>query len=323
MVRLIAEPLEADFDYFCYSLEIDTMVDVCELDGTDVTYTLCYDCENQQDCTSRKCVTVDVAFSDYADCNRLYVFNKKPPVDKGIRAIWNREQMMAEIFDLKKELERFKDYYATYGARYTKLLEYAKEFVKELQRDFTFFRPFNENVLPIVFHLDCIKDMTGKDDYKTGGNIQYYRKQNAINILYNEDIEQTKATIRHEILHYGLYVCGLKHFDDEAVFHFLCKKYNANAYMEMPESEQVLYDNLELAVSEIQRAFEEQALCIPNIKKDEKTAQPSEKDFISSMVYSVGANDENELYKGTTAHEDMISIGNQLIQMFLPSHDKI
>lgn len=323
MVRLITEPLEAESEYERYCLEVDPMVDVCELDGSDVTYIECDDCENQQDCTSRKYVRVDVSFTDYGDCNRLYVFNKKPPVDKGVRAIWNRKQLMREIFDLKKEIEELKDYYATFGSRHTELLQYAKEFVEELQRDFTFFIPLNENVLPIVFHLDCMKDGEGKDTYKTSGNVQWCRNQSVINVLYDEDIEKTKTTIRHEILHYGLNICGMKSSDDEAVFHFLCNKYDANAYMEMPESEKELYDNLELAISRIEKAFEEQLLCIPNIEKDENVVQPKEKDYISSMVYAVGAKDENDLYKGTTAHEDMIYIGNLLMQMLLISNDNL
>ena len=322
MVRLITEPLEAESEYECYSLEVDPMVDVCELDGSDVTYTECYDCENQQDYTSRKYVKVDVSFTDYGDCNRLYVFNKKPPVDKGICAIWNRKQLMREIFDLKKEIEGLKDYYATFGGRHTELLQYAKEFVEELKRDFTFFIPLNENVLPIVFHLDSIKNEKGEDDYKTSGNVHSSRNQSVINVLYNEDIEKTKTTIRHEILHYGLSVCGMKSSDDEAVFHFLCNKYDAHAYQEMPESEKELYDNLELALSKFEDVFEEEMLPMMNIT-DNENADKVRQNFVSSMVYSVGAKDENYLYKGTSTHEDVISAGNQLMQMLLESNDNL
>lgn len=322
MVRLITEPLEAESEYERYCLEVDPMVDVCELDGSDVTYIECDDCENQQDCTSRKYVRVDVSFTDYGDCNRLYVFNKKPPVDKGVRAIWNRKQLMREIFDLKKELEMTKDYYATFGSRHTELLQYAKEFAEGLKRDFTFFLPLNENVLPIVFHLDSIKNEKGEERHNTGGNVLPYGLQSTINVSYNEDIEQTKSTIRHEILHYGLYVCGMKFYDNEAVFHFLCNKYDAHAYQEMPESEKKLYDNLELALSKFEDVFEEEMLPMMNFT-DNDNADKARQNFVSGMVYSVGAKDENYLYKGTTTHEDVISAGNQLMQMLLESNDNL
>lgn len=315
MVRLIAEPLEADFDYLCYSLEVDTMVDVCELDGTDVTYTECYDCEKQQDCTSRKCVTVDVAFSDYDEFNRLYVFNKKPPVDKGIRAIWNRKQMMAEIFDLKKELERFKDYDAKFSLHYDELLQYAKEFGEELKNEYFFFSVINTNILPIVFHKDSIKKDTGEYDFSSGGNFRTHGNQSIINVYYGDgEMDKIKRNIRHELLHYFLGMSGLKHSDDDAIFHFLCEKYDANAYKEMGETEQTLYDDLELALSEFEASFEE--FILPSISIPEcKSVESAKKDYVASMLYFTAAKEKNELFQDNSGHETNMRIGKQFIDM--------
>lgn len=317
MVRLIAEPLEADFDYLCYSLEVDTMVDVCELDGTDVTYTLCYDCENQQDCTSRKCVMVDVAFSDCADCNRLYVFNKKPPVDKGIRAIWNRKQLMAEIFELKKELELFKDYKAQFGFRYNELLQYAKEFGEELKNEYFFFSAMNTNILPIVFHMDNLKNDTGEYDFSSGGNVRFNGNQSLINVYYGDrDVDAIKSTIRHELLHYFLGLSGLKYLDDDAIFHFLCNKYDAGAYKKMDKTEQALYDDLTLALSEFDTSFEE--LVLPSITIPEnESIENIKKANIAHMLYATGAKEKNDLLQNNSLHELNVRIGKQFIQTML------
>lgn len=48
--------------------------------------------------------------------------------------------------------------------------------------------------------------------------------------------------IRHEVLHYFLYISGMKYKDDDAIFHYLCGEYDTNAYEEMSEGEQALYD---------------------------------------------------------------------------------
>lgn len=317
MVRLIAEPLEADFDYLCYNLEVDTMVDVCELDGTDVTCTECYDCEKQQDCTSRKCVMVDVAFSDYDEFNRLYVFSKKPPISKGIRSIWNRKQLMAEIFDLKRELERYKDYNAKFSLHYDELLQYAKEFGEELKNEYFFFSVINTNILPIVFHKDSIKKDTGEYDFSSGGNFRTHGNQSIINVYYGDgEMDKIKCNIRHELLHYFLGMSGLKHLDDDAIFHFLCNKFDAGAYKEMDETEQTLYDDLELAVSEFEASFEELILPIITIPENE-SIENIKKINIAKMLYATAAKEKNELFQDDSAHKEEIRSGKQLIQTML------
>lgn len=68
-----------------------------------------------------------------------------------------------------------------------------------------------------------------------------------------DDLEDTKRNIRHELLHYFLYMSGLKHSDDDAIFHYLCGIYDACAYKEMGEEEQSLYDKLISVIPELEK----------------------------------------------------------------------
>ena len=79
-----------------------------------------------------------------------------------------------------------------------------------------------------------------------------------INTYYcMEDMERTKQNIRHELLHYFLYMSGLKYSDDDAIFHYLCGIYDAHAYKEMGEKEQVLYDKLVVVIPELEKKCKE------------------------------------------------------------------
>lgn len=114
------------------------------------------------------------------------------------------------------------------------------------------------DILPIVFHVGFAKDSEGKTNYSKRGNFTSVGKQNMINVYYcMDDIEDTKRNIRHEILHYFLYMSDLKHSDDVAIFHYLCGIYDANAYKEMGEEEQVLYDKLVVVIPELEKKCKE------------------------------------------------------------------
>lgn len=82
--------------------------------------------------------------------------------------------------------------------------------------------------------------------------------QNVINTYYcMEDIEKTKQNIRHELIHYFLYISNMKYEDDVAIFHYLCGLYDAHAYKEMGQAEQALYDKLIVAIPELEKKCKE------------------------------------------------------------------
>lgn len=257
MINLITDPFKKD-EYDLYEIEIDSIRDICELTGEDVTYGDCFECEHNGNCPYKKHVKVDVSFWDYADFQRNYVFLQKPSVSKGICYIHNRKQLMNEMSQFKKEIELYKDYYAEFGEKYSDFMEYAKEFGEKLRQEYSFFENMSTDILPIVFHTDFAKDGDGKTDYATRGELVYRGKQNVINTYYcMDDIEKTKQNIRHELLHYFLYMSDMKYTDDVAVFHYLCGIYDAHAYKEMGEEEQTLYDKLVAVIPELEKKCKE------------------------------------------------------------------
>ena len=257
IINLITEPLKKD-EYDLYEIETDSMRDICELTGEDVTYGDCFECEHYGNCKYKKHVKVDVSFWDYADFQRNYVFAKKPSVSKGICYINNRKQLMAEMSQFKKEIDQYKDYYAEFGEQYSDFIEYAKEFGDKLKQEYSFFENMSTDILPIVFHTDFAKDSEGKTNYITRGELVYRGKQNVINTYYcMEDMEKTKQNIRHELLHYFLYMSNMKYSDDDAIFHYLCGIYDAHAYREMGQEEQALYDKLVVVIPTLEKRCKE------------------------------------------------------------------
>ena len=100
------------------------------------------------------------------------------------------------------------------------------------------------DILPMVFHIDYASYDKNDRYYNMTGNVHTMKDQNVIEIVFccMRDKESTRRTIRHEVLHYMLYIAGLKNDDDSAIFHYLCKEYDANAYKKMNEEEQALYN---------------------------------------------------------------------------------
>lgn len=194
IIGLITEPLKKD-EYDLYEVETDSMRDICELTGEDVTYGDCFECEYYGHCQYKKHVKVDVAFWDYVDFQRNYVFARKPLISKGICYIKNRKQLMAGMADFKKEIEQYKDYYAEFGEKYNDFMGYAKEFGETLRKEYSFFECVSTEILPIVFHADFAKDSEGKTDYVKGADFCFRGKQNIINTYYcMDDKEATKYT---------------------------------------------------------------------------------------------------------------------------------
>lgn len=259
MIKLITEPLKKN-EYDFYDLEMDSIRDFCEKTGEDITYSDCYGCDNYgKDCPYKKYgVMVDVSFYDGGDCQRNYVFSKNAPLSKGICSIKNRKQLMSEMFKLKKELEEYKDWCAEFGEQYEEYLNYAKEFAQKVKDKYSLiFGLLQTDILPIIFHTDY-NQREGTIDYITQGNVRIIEKQNIINVYCcMENIEETKRTIRHEILHYMLYIAGLKHKDDVAIFHYLCQEFDAGAYKKMSDVEQRLYEQLTSAIPKMEKLYKE------------------------------------------------------------------
>lgn len=300
MINLLIESLKKN-DYDFYDLETDSIRDFCEKTGEDITYSDCQGCENYgKDCPYKKMVQVDVSFWDGADCQRNYVFGNNPVLNKGISNIKNRKQLMSEMLKLKSELEEYKNWCAEFGESYEEYLKYAKEFAREVkEKYFLLFGLVQTDILPIIFHTDY-NYRNGEIDYNTQGNLQVIEKQNVINVFCcMENADETRRTIRHEVLHYMLYIAGMKYQDDMAIFHYLCKEFDAHAYKDMGEEEQRLYNQLINALSIIEKIASEK-----NMSEENCTSN------MLSMLVAVGCYKENSFY------EELYKNGMDLLKLF-------
>ena len=280
MIRLIADSMGTDYEY---DLEIDSYRDICELKGEDVTYSGCIYCENEGDCKYLKHIKVDVSFWDYADFQKNYIFSNKGEKQKGVEYIYNRKQLLEVMKDVKKEVEFYKDYNSEFGDMYDQFMEYAKEFTEQLKKDHGIFSLVNSDILPIVLHKGYGKDKSGKLDLKRAGDVQRSGLQTVINVYCSiDDIEETKQSLRHELIHYCLYMCGMKFGDEDAIFHYLCNEYDAYAYKEMPEHEQQLYDKLQSAIDNMKM-----------INDFVGSAEDERKNIREAMIVAIGNRQEN------------------------------
>lgn len=127
--------------------------------------------------------------------------------------------------------------------------------------------------------------LTGAKNVMVQGNLKICGKQTVMNIYCClSDFEKAKKSIRHEVLHYMLYIAGFQYKDDSAIFHYFCDKYDAHAYKEMQEEQQQLYDKLQNAEVALTQMKE--------IPEDQKDAA------VNGMIVTIGVTEENEeLYK--------------------------
>lgn len=301
MIHLIAEPLNKE-EYDIYSVETDCIRDVCELYNEDVTYGesamcdrghfACLKCEHCQK------IKVDLSFWDGSDLYYNYRFGSKEEAPS-VKVIKNRKQLLKEMTELKTEMEYYKDFCAEFGEKYKEYLEYAKKFADKVQKKhFSIFGVVQTEILPIIFHTDYETDKEHKINYRTQGNLKICGKQTVMNIYCClSDFEEVKKFIRHEVLHYMLYIAGFQYKDDSAIFHYFCNKYDAHAYKKMPEEQQQLYDKLQNAEVALTQLKE--------IPEDQRDAA------VNGMIVTIGVTEENEeLYK------DTISCGNKLMKMY-------
>lgn len=156
------------------------------------------------------------------------------------------EHEYLRIFDKPYDLDKVKSYEVNHKAKETKAqkqkrimsylaiyneaLEYAEEFF-----DFSMRRIFmrqqdgysiNSGILPITFITD------GWTGGKVNGMFSVHGNQAAIHVLLQESelTESLKAEIRHEIIHYTLWLAGLPFDDDCAEFWAVATAFNATPY---------------------------------------------------------------------------------------------
>lgn len=140
-----------------------------------------------------------------------------------------------------------------YFIREQKVLEYGKEFFKEvcgcsMGTESCYF--INDKVIPLSCYniMDEYLYSVERDlDYAiTGGFVYTGKKQayirigiDAANSILNKKLKQT---IRHEIIHYCLWVLGLPHNDDDLEFWCLCYAFDGGAYEELSSENQKYYE---------------------------------------------------------------------------------
>lgn len=205
---------------------------------------------------------------------------------------------MQEMLLLKKELEKYKDWCAEFGEKYSNYMKYAKEFADQLKEDYVFFN-INTDILPIVFHTDFKKDHDYKSKTYTAGEYIKYGNQSIINIYCSMDNDvEVKQRIRHEVLHYCLGMNEMNSSDDSAIFHYLCGVYDADAYKEMSDEEQKLYEKLLGGIDTLEKLYEKGIV-----------AQELVKCNVIGMTYTCGC-----LNKKVT-NEELFENGLELLEM--------
>lgn len=252
MIKLITDPLAEKDDIYEYEINIDSCIGFCLEKGEDEFSCFCFDCEKSAKCGQSRIININVDIEltspILADDGYWYfVFGRKEEYKElsgKIFYINTHSQLMDAIKKYKRKIEYFKDGYADFGERYSDLMDYAKEFTEKIKTEHNFLQNINSDILPVVMHWDYRKDHDWSKKVFVSGDFHAYAKQSVINIYcsMDSDIEEIRQRVRHEILHYCLAMCGLKNSDDQAIFHYLCGLYDADAYMKMKEDEQNLYE---------------------------------------------------------------------------------
>lgn len=134
-----------------------------------------------------------------------------------------------------------------YFIREQKAMEYGKEFFKDLCR--IDIKTLDDNVVP----LSCYNEMdellhsldTNDKTAVRGGFVYAGDKQAYIRIgidtqnsILNKNLKQI---IRHELIHYYLWLLGLPFGDDNLEFWCLCHVYDAGAYEELDYEDKEYY----------------------------------------------------------------------------------
>ncbi|RKI36935.1 hypothetical protein D7V86_24555 [bacterium D16-51] len=292
MIKLITDPLAEKDDLYEYEINEDSHVGFCLETGEDDYSCFCCDCEKYKQCNRSRIVYIktDIELTSPGladDTNWYFVFGREEEYKElqgKIHYINTHEELVSVMKEYKKRIEGFKDGYADFGERYSDIMEYAKRFAAQIKAEHDFFKVVNSEIMPIVMHWDYRNDHEWGGNTFTAGDFQTCGKQSVMNIYCSmgAETEDIKQRIRHEILHYCLFMAGLKNSDGDAVFHYLCGLYDAHAYKDMSGDEQDLYNKL-LKVKEI-------------IENEKSFTDEEKKGAINLFVDAIG-----------TKHEDMDS----------------
>ena len=245
MIKLILDPLMQDDDDF-YDVVTDEQVKFCIKTGGDLYEMFCNDCSDYRknsNCPHLITEKVDISlFSSVhmEDVTKYFIFNRKPKhpeLKDGIYYIHNREQLLKVMMKYKKEVEYFRDGYAEYAKKIDDYTEHAQDFYKQITNDFSIFASVDYNMMPIVYYSNYREDHDNKSKEYIGGDFQANKKQSIIHIYntWDENKDNVKQRIRHEMLHYLLWCVGLPCGDDTAMFHYFCHQYDAKAYVELKD----------------------------------------------------------------------------------------
>lgn len=252
MFKLIFKGLP---DYEDYQMDEETGVFLCPKENYKDRELLSYECYEEcsiKDACNKEYVKVDLSvfvpwWAGDEDCGTIYInFNKSPVKNQyrnTIRYINNRKQLIELMYEMKQRVDEFKNDYAEYAEKIIELRKYGAEFLLQVQKDYPVFNDIKTD-LPIVF-ADFDKDENGQFRYDTGGNFCVNDIQLIIHV-YDcwRDLDELKTTVRHEILHYILFMIGVNNSDTGGIFHYFCNKYDAHAYKEMSKEEQEIYNGL-------------------------------------------------------------------------------
>lgn len=203
----------------------------------------------------------------------------------------DRKYEYGKIYLIKEELQ------CNYYKVEQQALNYAKDFFKEIV-GCGCKQTVNDEVLPITFFCEeeeTIRALERKEKtFIAGGHVVSGDKQSYIRIGLDTSIDyledKRKQTIRHEIIHYYLWVCDLPYNDDSLEFWCLCYAFDAGAYKKLSKEYQKkyrffkkLYDNKMVSLpSNIKRIM--LGTVIHNIRElDEKAIEKSFDDDVKKL----------------------------------------
>jgi hypothetical protein len=255
----------------------DTEIELC----TNNDYTCISKCH---ECKYNKHFKVDVAlYTCYDDQSFYYSF--RPTDNSKIEYIDSEEKMFKELEFLSAHVANAnmrQD--SEYLQKMERLRKYAKEFFRQVCSDY--FNEVNDTILPIEFlpFYDNKIDASFEEKINKGGAYKRTDRQKVIEIYCCEisDVEDIKQTIRHEIIHYCLDIADLKYFDNSAVFHILCKLFDARAYMDMTTEEQEIYNKF----LEIYNNWD-------NIAGQFERSGVTKQDYIRAFIYIAGSKNKD------------------------------
>lgn len=157
---------------------------------------------------------------------------------EGLFIVHNSDELAYLMCSVVKEQW---DWRASQDVKYTKSLELLYDYIDEvvccdLSRWPKLFGDLQSNI-PITFHR-----WESEEGHYIKGDFDPTNSDVVINIYQCNlaDIENLKTTIRHELIHYGLFHAGLPFWDDSAVFWYFALKLNAAPYKELHSMEREL-----------------------------------------------------------------------------------